>query len=254
MGKLSQIINNRTVFILSHGASIISLENTIQEYKDIDVCWVSLGLFTNMEKYILSKINRRLDIVFDCASCPDGCIKNYEMNYRFPRLKEFLNRPDNNLWITTTGLKRDSIVPYGPEMLQYGAKTFLVDSIFPANQIGLWMDVPNSLTLLIAAMIAGQAKKIFIFGMDGYANNFETKLIDTYYRPEEQLQDRLAAYGLDKETGISRDTYNFRKRFPILLKNYQRLFRNNCQIYNVSPGSLYQCPEKIKYEQVKGLL
>ena len=78
MAKLSPIINRRPVFLLSHGASIYELERTILEYKDKDICWVSIGLFTNMEKYILSKIGKRLDVVFDCASVPEGFRKNYE--------------------------------------------------------------------------------------------------------------------------------------------------------------------------------
>ena len=253
MAKLSPIINRRPVFLLSHGASIYELERTILEYKDKDICWVSIGLFTNMEKYILSKIGKRLDVVFDCASVPEGFRKNYESNVRLPRIAEFLDRPDNNLWITTHGMIRDCVDIYAPQMSRLHPKILLVDSIFPKHQIGLWMDVPNSLTLCIASLLAGWASKIFIFGMDGYRGDVVTG-VNTYFHPEEHKIERIAALGSDQDPGINRDTDMFEKKFPAILRNYRRLLVNPAPIYNVSPITVYTEPQKISYQQVKGLL
>ena len=252
MAKLSPIVNKRPVFLLSHGASIKGLEDRIQEYKDKDICWVGMGLFTNMEKYILSKIGKKLDVVFDCASVPDGFRRNYETNVRMPRLKEFLERPEDNRWICTHGTQRDCIDIYAPEMRRFDNKIFLVDSLFPKHQIGLWMSVPNSTTLAIASMIAGGASKIFIFGMDGHTKSDDN--VNTYYHPEEHEKERLAALGSTKDNGIPRDTDNFRKQFPVLLRNYYRLFGRNTPIYNVSPITVYDCPPKIKYEEIRNYL
>ena len=253
MAKLSPIVNKRPVFLLSHGASIQGLEDRIQEYKNKDICWIGMGLFNNMEKYMLSKIGKELDVVFDCASVPDGFRHNYETNVRMPRLAEFLGRDRNNLWVTTHGMIRDCVDIYAPYMHKYDHKILLIDSIFPRHQIGMWMDVPNSTTLAIAACMAGWASKIFIFGMDGYTGDVATG-VSTYYHPEEHKIERLAALGSEQDPGIARDTDMFAKKFPALMRNYRRLLGNMAPIYNVSPITKYTVPDKISYEQVRGLL
>ena len=253
MPKLSPVIKGRTVFLLSHGASIAQLEQTIHEYKDKDICWMGMGLFTNMEKYILSKIDKQLDIVFDCASVPEGFRYNYETNVRMPRLAEFCDRKVDNCWVTTHGIIRDCVTQYAPEMLRFNHKILQIDDFFPRHQIGMWMDVPNSTTLAIATALLGRCSKLFIFGMDGYTGDVATG-VSTYYHPEEHQIERMAALGSIEDPGINRDTDAFAKRFPAILRNYQRLFGNFAPVYNVSPKTLYTVPQKIQYEQVKGLL
>lgn len=250
MGKVSSVIRGRPVCIMVHGASLNELESRIEEYRDQDICWVGLGLFTTLEQFILSKIQKELDIVFDCASVAGGLRHHYETAVRMPRLERYLQRPANNLWITTHGVVRDCIDQYVPQMRQYMDKVFLVDHCFPPHQIGHWMDVPNSLTLLIAAMLAGGAPKIFIFGLDGYRGELH-KGLEYYYKPEFHKQERIDALGSVEDPGINRDTDNFETKFPIILRNYRRLFGSAAPIYNVSPKSVYSVLPKINYEQVK---
>jgi hypothetical protein len=254
VNRISSVVKNRPVFLFNHGSSISELEYHIQEVKDKDICYVSTGLFPIMEQNILSKIGKPLDIVFDCATVPHARVVHYE-RIRLGRIHEFLNRPQDNLWITTHGLIRDSVKPLMPDLLTdwYKDKIALVDGIFPQDEIPRWMDVPNSTCLAIASMIAGGASKIITFGLDGYSGDPSIG-VNSYYKPEEHRKERKAALGTEEDPGINRDTGGFFGRFPQLLVEYRELFRNHCEIYNCSPKSIYDVPQKITYNELSSLI
>lgn len=245
--KINEIINNRTVCILSHGASIQQLEDYIVELKDYDICWMSLGLYTIMEDFILSKIGKKLDLLFDCATVPEPQMEVYEKQIRLPRIEQFLARPDNNLWITTHGLIRDSINPYKPSIWKdYQSKILKVDELFPTHN---YMDVPNSITLMIASALCGQAKKIILFGFDGHVGN-DNMSHSTYYKAELAHNEWIYAYGNTVNMGLKRDTLDFERRFQPILLSYRQLFNNDADIVNCS-SSQYQCIRQIDYNQLK---
>lgn len=254
LNKLQEIIRGRTVAICSHGRSIEGLESMITELKDKDICWMSLGLFTTIEKYILSKINKKLDIVFDCATVPHARLDHYE-RIRLPRIHEFLNRPDKNLVFVSHGLVRDSILPFMPILINewYKDKIIEVDCLFPPDEIPFWMSVPNSLTLAVSVAVAGGAKQIITFGLDGYDGDI-SKGLDSYYHPEAHEKERQAALGHTHDSGINRDTRGFKEKFEKRFKEYQILFNNNSTIYNCSPSSIYEFPPKIHYSNLKEIL
>ena len=253
MGKLSNIIRNRPAFLLLHGGSLVELEQHVHNFADADVCWVGTGLFTNHEKFITSKIGKNLDIVVDMASVPDGFRANYELNVRLPRLYDYLARPDANAWVTSHGIIRDCVNPWMPKLHQHDNKIMVIDDLFPKVQIGKWMDVPNSTTLAIAALLAGGASRIFIFGMDGYKGDVATG-VKSYFHPETHEIERTVALGSNQDPGINRDTNNFEARFPVIRNRYYSLFGNNAPIYNVSPNSVYTILPKIGTHQVRGHL
>lgn len=251
LSKLKQIINNRPVAIMVHGKSIETLEQRINEYKDLDVCWVSMNLFSIMEKFILSKINKKLDIVLDCSTVANSNLVNYENNFRQPRLKEFLSKQYNNLWVTTKGIidLYKNIINKNKFINTYINKILIVDTIFPPSQIAKYMSVPNSLTLLIAAIIAGGASKIVLFGCDGYRGKVSIG-INSYFKPNLQRIERYNALGSSLDPGVNRDTDGFEGRFSRLYKEYKLLFNNNVEIKNCSNISVYKCLPKITYDEV----
>lgn len=249
---IETIINNRVVCVMVPGKSIEELENKIEEYRDCDICWVSLNLFTVMEDYILSKINKKLDIILDCSTVAESLSSQFE-RIRLPRIEDFLKRSDNNLWLTTHGFIRDIVTIHKPNWLSlYDNKIMIIDSIFPKDNIAQYMSVPNSLTLLIACLVAGKAKKIILFGLDGCKTTSNN--ISTYYKPEMQAKDKILAVGDVKDVGIPRDSNNFEIKFTQLFNTYKSLFNHELEIYNCSPNSEYNCITKINYDQVKGLL
>ena len=251
--KIEKIVNKRTVCIVALGASIYELQEKIELFKDKDVCWMSMGLFTPIEDYILSKINKKLDIVFDCATVPGPQLESYEKKVRLPRLAKFLVRDlnENNLWITSKGIIRDSIVSFDIHLFtSLNEKVELVDDYFEGvKQIRDYMEVPNSLTLMIASALAGQASKIILFGVDGAKGDINTNY-KTFFMPELTAKERVAALGHIEDGGLKRDSESFDKRFKIYLDRYRKLFNNNCKLLNCSPNSMFESIPKINYEEV----
>jgi len=246
--KLKSLINNRIVCILSHGGSIQRLEETIEYLKNFDICWMSLGLYTVIEDFILSKINKRLDILFDCATVPQPQMDIYEKQIRLPRIEQFLARPDDNIWITTHGLIRDSIIPYKPNILHnFHHKILQVDQLFPTHA---YMDVPNSITLMIASALCGRAKKIILFGYDGFKGD-DSKSHGTYYKAELAHNEWVYAYGNTINMGLRRDTIDFENRFNPIVLLYRTLFNNKADIVNCSPNSSFSVIRKINYDDLK---
>jgi hypothetical protein len=110
------------------------------------------------------------------------------------------------------------------------------------------MSVPNSVTLLIAACIAGGAKKIITFGLDGYNGDIK-KGLESCCHPEIVREERLLALGSKDDPGINRDTDLFEKNFGRLYEEYKKLFNSNTEIFNCSPSSVYTCIKKITYDE-----
>lgn len=245
LDRLKRIINGRTVGLCAGGASIEGLEHTSLP----DICWCGLGVFNILEDGLFKPRNKRFDIVFDCSSIPESNLIAYERYWRIPRLQEYLERDDFNIFITTHGLLRDSFKALEREDLieKHEYKIMQVDKIFPDHS---WMDVPNSVTLCVAALLAGGAYQVILFGVDGY-NKDPEKGVLSYYDAEEFEKDRVAALGTNIDVGINRDTSNFEQRFPELLGKYYRLFQTFAPVYNCSPITVYNCIPKITYEEMQ---
>lgn len=251
---LQRIIKNRHCALVAQGKSLDELEKRFAEFKDFDVCWVGLGQFDTVEKYIFEPHNKSLDMVFDCSTQPDGFRKNYELTQRIPRLEHYLSKDMNKLWITTHGIYRDTILNFklNDFWAKYCGKTLMVDKLFPRDLVPKFVDVPNSLTLACAPLIAGGAKTITLFGCDGYTGPTDTgEGVLSYYRPEEVKKERLAALGSIEDAGINRDTGAFQKKFKDCYTRYASLFNHFPDVYNCSPSTLYTHIRKIDYDQAK---
>jgi len=252
MQRLKNIIRNRTVAILAHGSSIEQFETYIEDLKDKDVCYASLNFFPIMEEFILSKIGKKLDIVFDCSTVAKHRQEEFDL-VRMKRLESFMQRQDNNLWITSHGIVRDNLLPTPWNSMYQNNKSKIleVDTLFPSRRISEFMSVPGSITLLIASCIAGQAKKIIMFGFDGCNNLNLQEGLNTYYKPQLQKEERLRALGSIEDIGVTNDTYNFQMQFPSILNKYKSLFNNDCPIENCSKQSFYSIFNKISYQDLK---
>ena len=244
--KIKDIIKGRPVAILLHGSSVDELEQRIESFRNVDICWSALGNFPVFEKYILSKINKRLDFIFDCATVPESRYDIYEP-VRQKRILDYLAREDNNMWVTAHGMIRDQFNNIIPD------KTAIVDRIFPREEVGPYMNVPNSATLHIAAALYGGASAIYIFGLDGYVGDVELGY-KFYYKPEETYKERMLALGRLEDPGINRDSMVFDDRIPGIIHKYKFLFRTTAPIYNVSPVTIYKSFEKISYMDAIQLL
>jgi len=253
MEFINSLIGGKTVCVTCLGKSIEELEKRIELFRNKDIVWVGLGQFDIVYFNILLKIKHNFTIIFDTATVIERYCKDYEMNVRFPRIINFFKNSNNSLWITSDGMIRDSIKPYMPELLaHYGQKIRIVDELFPIDTRRDYMEVPNSLCLLLGVLLYGQAKQIIIFGSDGYKGDPKLNLY-SYYKPELVRQERMAALGQDWDEGINRDTVNFAEQTESKIKLYSKYFKHSCPIYNCSPSTYYTYPQRITYDELESI-
>jgi len=247
---LDNIINGRTVAICAHGISIETLENRIEEFKDYDICWASLNLFTIVEDNILNKIGKRLDLMLDTSTIAKPLMAKFERDRRIPRLTEFLSRGDNNMWLTTEGLLRDQIRPLGYEDLlnKYWLKILALDKIYSP------LSVPNSISLLLCAAAVGGARNIVLFGYDGYWGTYQDN-ISSYYKSDEVAIERQYAVGNKVDSDVAKDTVNFNRYFWNIYQKWCSKYEiKPVDIFNCSTKSLYDIFPKVTYDQVHQVL
>ena len=169
MQKIKNVIKNRICCVVSKGKSIEKLQNNITHYRHRDLCWVSSNQFEYVEDAIISQIGKNFDLIADCTTVDRK--DTYEPNIRIPRFLKFLERKDNNLLMISRLTQQQCFLDYGRKDIleKYKDKIVLIDDLFSIPQAPkeIWDKPPNSNTLLFAFLVAGGAKKIMVFGMDG---------------------------------------------------------------------------------------
>jgi len=242
LDKLKHIINKRVVLIMLHGKSIEGLEKEIINFKKLDICYTSLNYFTIMEEYILNKINKKLDFVFDSSSIVKECRQDFEAKYRLKRLGEYLSRANDNLWVTTKGNMKMIMIDTGNEefIIRFINKILLVD------QLDIILDVPNSVALLLQICILGGARKIILCGFDGHMG--DENVLQSYYKSEIFYKNlRLPSTG-NKNFVIGTETTLFENQIGNILQN----FKNVPPIINCSINSYHNVFNKINYKELPG--
>ncbi len=173
--KLAKIIKGRTCCVISKGKSLEELEEKIELFRDKDVCWVVHNKFDYIEDLILKKIGKKADIISDCATVAK--IHVYEPDFRLPSFLEFLGRGEQNLLAISKLVIEECFGTCDrlDAVEQYESRIVTIDSIFedPNCPKEVWEPPPHSLTLLLAFLIAGQAQKIILFGIDGAKEGIE---------------------------------------------------------------------------------
>lgn len=248
--KITKIINGRITCIIARGNSLVELEQKIDMLKNYDICWASLNLFSPAE-FILNKINKRLEILSDCTN--HTLRDSFEPKVRRPRLEEYLKRSDSNLLQISNTVIADLQATNQYDLHEkYRDKIITIDEIFsePTCPKSVWDAPPNSITLLIASIVAGQAKKIIVFGLDGYRGE-NALSINTYYKSELEAEDRIKAAGKVNAGSLGPDSSDFERRFRNIYTVYQKSYNNYCEIVNCSPKSIFSCIRKINYSQLE---
>lgn len=255
--KLKSIINNRIVCIIARGASTSVLEKRIEEFKDYNVCWASMNLFTPAEK-IVNKIGKSLELVSDCSNVKNT--KEYEPQVRIPRFEEYLKKNNNLLFISDTVIT-DVFKNHNKMDLfeRYKDKIASIEDVFdtPNAPSTIWEAPPNSITLLFAACIAGGAKKIICFGYDGLKgvdsverSHLDKNALNTYYESELEGQDRTIAANQEEIGSLATDSFFFERDWLKIWEIYKTTYNNSCAIVNCSPESMFTIIKKVDYNEV----
>jgi hypothetical protein len=266
--KIRNIIKGRPCFVVAKGASLKLLKNQIREYKDLDVCWATLNDFHYIENTILCQINKQFDLVSDCATVKN--VDFYENKIRIPRFESYLNRENNLLMLSELVVqqcfrdqKRDDLLE------KYKDKIITINELFSMPQCPqeIWNKPPNSITLLYAFLIAGGAKKVVIFGLDGYQKEVDKTgvseefiettgtIILSYYMPDVVKQERMDAFGDYRNGSLYSDNNVFNTKWQSIFNMYKVAFNNpDVQLYNCSPITSITSIPVIRYTQVKEII
>lgn len=252
INKIKSIIKNRPCVVIAKGRSIEQLEKNIEQLKNYDICWVGQNRVNYIEEGILEKIEKKFDLLSDCATVHRKSF--YEPNHRLPRFQEFLSR-ENNLLMTSELVLDECFRRYGKDVLdKYKDKIVTIDSLVFGENLPkkLSEPPPNSLTLLLCFLIAGQAKKIILCGVDGFTNN-NIDIFETYYKPNVAKEERTLAFeGSNNFKGsIPTDSRLFNERFLTLLELYKEVYKNkDVKIINCSENSIITIFKKISYNDL----
>ena len=173
--KLRSKIGDRTLGVMLHGASINELENRAKEFRDLDMCYMSINRFEVMERRILSKMGKRLDIVF--------LMSEQEMPRRIQDLHRYLDRGDNILMTTFSTLSWLEREDYMHIIWNHDEQLYVMPRLLCRPVY------PISLALILDQMVICKVRDIVLFGADGYVPDSENdvwnqeKMLATYYDP-----------------------------------------------------------------------
>ena len=240
MSKLREIINNRICAVIAHGKSVEELDKRIAEFKDFNLCWCGMNYFEPTEA-ILNKIGKQFEIVFDCSQTEN--FKNYELNWRLPKLRKYLSRDTNNCFVTLGATLGQLWQNIGIGEF----KTLFQNKIVYGESLGFDTDqFCVSLPLFITCLIVEKAKAIIVFGMDANVNG-----INGYYKPELMVEDKKMAGHEKFVIHVKGDAHNINTSYPEMLnKILSNKGINKPEIINVSPNSDVTIFKKMNYNEI----
>lgn len=237
--QLRSFIRGRPICFQASGPSIIELKEHIHKIPK-DVVWVGHNVFLPMEKIIEETLDYHLDMVY--ISSPQT-IEAYGT-----RIREFLERPESNLFLTTTGAEK-FIEASLPGLLKNHQEKIIVarcesgaplpDHAF--NVVQFFGGNIFSFALCFLLLLKAGATKIVSFGLDGgipqgYTNWHYGKYEDY---PGSWYREQPNGYGPEVEA-INRDWSNMVKAAA--------LDGSTFEILNCSPNSHINCFKKIRYK------
>lgn len=237
--RLRKIVNGRPVAILAAGPSISELEDRIGELIDADICYFGLNNFSIAESKILQQIGKRFTVII--CGCPA------ELPNRIKDILSFLNRNENNMFISTffnnafglmdKGFDLDNFISkYNKKLLFLGIskERTVPDSGYPLHFIH-----SNTLLSLIQIAMIAKASKIILFGADGYCD----ENIEEYYYSHNEYN------ASPRECLITDTNVYFNPLAPIAVKNVIQTYRlKPIEILNCSEKSFYTSFPKISYD------
>jgi len=226
---LKSVIRERPCVILLAGPSVTKFKQYSLKLKDRDICYASVNDYWVIEKIILPKLNKKLDIVMRSAK---ECKVPSQPDF------DFLNRPVNNVLISERAGYHESQMPLSAFLVGFGNKVFF----FVAERSTIMHHVPNpqyplhffaqaSFTILMSILAIGGAPLIVIFGADG-----------GYIHGRELYLDGWVDSSLER---LQYDAWLFNNTWPILHRNLVQTHKVNPRIINASSRSHYTAMKKV---------
>lgn len=237
---LRKIIAGRPVAILAAGPSIEELEERITELHHADICHFGLNSFVQ-ETHILQKIDKCYSVYAD--PCGENLVETINDVIRF------LERPDDNMLISTFGRNNDIfswlddefdlnrfLDVYNEKLVFFGISH---DRTVPNKDQPLHFISGNSLQMVIQMAVIGKASRIVLFGADG---GCKSNIKEHYYRQGEYKP--MPREDLIRDTNLC-----FNPIMPLAIRNVYRTYNlPPIEILNCSEHSYYDPFPKISYD------
>ena len=235
---LKSVIRGRPCVILLSGPSVTKFRQFSLKLKDKDICYASVNDYWIIEKTILYKLDKKLDIVMRSAK---ECKVPSQPDF------DFLDRPTNNIFISERAGYHELQMPLSDFLIKYGYKVFF----FVAERSEMMRYVPNpqyplhffaqaSFAILMSILAIGGAPLIIIFGADG-----------GYIRGRELY---LNGWGDSSLERLKYDTWLFNNTWPLLRKNLIQTHKVNPHILNASSRSHYTAMKKVTIHDAFNIL
>lgn len=245
--ELKYKIKDKVVGLIAQGQSVEILEQRIEEYKDLDIIWISFNNFDIIETFILNKINKKLQIVFNFASC----LPWVETEIQTPWTLKIINR--GSLFITNRAylnlLEKESRFHLKDNI----KKILLLENIgkngYIVEQVTGHYKTNASMGSIINSLVAAEVKKIILFGFDGAKGKRPgQETLDTYYKTKTLSTRRPTDwFTVPHNTHIL--NLNFLEGYKKVIKEFNLSYIP--EILNCSPKSTYTCFKTITYDEVK---
>ena len=235
---LKSVIRGRPCVILLSGPSVTKFRQLSLKLKDKDICYASVNDYWVIEKTILNKLDKKLDIVIRSAK---ECKVPSQPDF------DFLNRPVNNVLLSERAGYCESQMPLSEFLAKYGYKVFFfvaerstIMRHVPSPQYPLHFFAQASFTILMSILAIGGSPLIVIFGADG-----------GYIHGRELYLDGWVDSSLER---LQYDTWLFNNTWPFLRKNLVQTHGVNPRIINASPRSHYTVMKKVGIDDAFNIL
>ena len=250
MDKIQEKIENKVIGLIGAGRSLEELETRIEEFKDLDICWVSLDSFEVIDDYIFSKIDKKIEIIFSF-----GHFKPEEEIKKINNIIKFLK--NGGLLVTNIFLRKyHNSIKFGDFYNEYKKNIFIIEE-FKKNERMFYefMSTPNkptnSMILILPYLILQEPKKIILFGFDGGVydeKNNNISYIKSIYYKSDIMEDRKIG-----DPFIPEEIARINEYLPSMHKIVKDLFQlgSEPEIINCSQNSQWEHYRKINYNQLK---
>lgn len=233
---LKNFLGGRPVCFQICGPTIAQLSDHLHLVPD-NAVWVAHNFFRSTER-ILERVGKRLDVVY--VSCIQT-IQAYEHYYR-----EFLDRPDNNLLITSTG----GILAFKPDFLDtYRDKIVIArcepdapkrEDAFEVVQHGGQI---FSFGLASLILLKASTPLFVFFGLDGgWVEGFH----NWYYGDE---SDYPSGWFRGQPGGYGQELDLINREWDVLVSK-AGLNPSTFDIYNISLKSQVTCFKRVDYSEL----
>lgn len=208
----------KSIILVGQGPSVKLLEKNIENFRGFNVIWASLNRFMIIEKEILSRINKKFDMVWWST------LNRYEAYFNY--LKEAGER----------GTTLFSNEERGKKLFNFKCKIETSEYAGGAKY--------SSMFCFLCALIARGYTEFYLIGFDGYAEGVES----VYYKQNEMSKTFKDNF-ISRQKSIARDTDNTNTHFWNYVESNISVKIKDINIY-VTRGSRLTCFHQIGMEDM----